>query len=661
MIAKQQTSHVQRYKKWFPYIRYSFIILIGLLDTTHTFLHAFMFFKVFLPSLPRILFHASKQAMELMSSSSLESIWNIKKTNIWKRLLQPIMELVRNETTLHQKKNDQDMNPFENGGTELSLQRSSLGCFFLCLLFHMLATLCSSFSTKICYTLNCCSISFFQYFVIRFIQNMNLKIQVWIVLISWVIFVQFVGTWQLRMTLMKHGILPMVFLAVIIFGWIGPNKWANNPTPNSKDNSLHALPTSLLHTKSYWTKKTGPWFQSTKWPLFCSFRDLYLFIKALILATCIMSSSFFLSYWCLTSTNYGWIHNINSISKYHELKDLDPQIRLQARTLENMANPIMNGTAVISTIITSSSETLCSVENKDQTIQTTTTTSRTKNSKKCFPLVFKPDQCTTNSRGVNIIHDMEEAKQYIQQRQIMEKETHTLVQEYFGGGEEFVIFYVQYPYLLEWLPSVFYNRGFIKSIGRRNIKTRFRGSYSVDSLSFGERRKKSIRSREMHGAYTIEEADELWTPDLLSMVNEIASNVTGFYSGRIDIISKDTASFKRGELFVLEINQNAIGCISEKSCCCTSYFQHLPSDKSYTDKKAELGWAFPEKRKWYHSSWMIPFRATRTMCMQLWIGFQNILLGHVTLWTLLWEGIPSFHKREVQCGLGNHEHYFARP
>jgi len=163
----------------------------------------------------------------------------------------------------------------------------------------------------------------------------------------------------------------------------------------------------------------------------------------------------------------------------------------------------------------------------------------------------------------------------------------------------------------------------------------------------------------LHGAYTIEEAEELFTPILLSKIHDISQNVTGFHSGRIDVIAKNDISLQKGEIHVLEINQNAIGCISEKPCCCTSYFKR--GIKTPQHKNIKYDWAFPEKRHWYHRTWMISFRAIRTMVMQIWIGFHNILLGRVSFLSLLIKGIPKFHEREAQCGLGNHEHYVARP
>ena len=73
-----------------------------------------------------------------------------------------------------------------------------------------------------------------------------------------------------------------------------------------------------------------------------------------------------------------------------------------------------------------------------------------------YPLIFKPNECTTSSRGVTPIYNQQEALQYILQRDQSHAERTTLAQEFFQGPE-LSIFYFRFPYL---------SHGFIKTLGK---------------------------------------------------------------------------------------------------------------------------------------------------------------------------------------------------
>eukprot|EP00591_Stephanopyxis_turris_P004505 CAMPEP_0195524294 /NCGR_PEP_ID=MMETSP0794_2-20130614/24017_1 /TAXON_ID=515487 /ORGANISM="Stephanopyxis turris, Strain CCMP 815" /LENGTH=427 /DNA_ID=CAMNT_0040654477 /DNA_START=680 /DNA_END=1963 /DNA_ORIENTATION=- len=427
-------------------------------------------------------------------------------------------------------------------------------------------------------------------------------------MIIWFYFVKYVGVWQLRMNLFNHGIVPIFICALIVFGFVRPRqKRYEASIPHIDEDGARQTPLpscysgiTVTHRSSSRRSKLG----GLSWGGIRLAVTLRVILPAIFFATISTFAAFFVAYWSLTATNFGWTHNIRDFSKSFTLSELTPTLRLNAVSL------------VEPDTIDEVTRTFCQDDDY-------------KSSKVgCYPLVFKPDQCTTDSRGVQVIHTKEEALIYIKERDDARKEECTMIQQYYNEGEEFVIFYVRFPYR---------RKGFIKSIGHRNKMIGFDKAYS-----------KSSAKRENHGSYTIDEVDNLGTPELLSALNDISYNITGFHSGRLDIKARNKLALQRGEFFVLEINQNAIGCISEKRCCCTTYWK---------DKFGQ--WAFPNNRHWYHQEWILSFRAVRTMAMQIWIGFNNILFGNVTLFTLVFKGIPSFRARTLRCG--NQEHWVARP
>ena len=300
-----------------------------------------------------------------------------------------------------------------------------------------------------------------------------------------------------------------------------------------------------------------------------------------------------MAYWALVSTNYFWIRllggrrGLGHVSKSGTLSQLDPGINLRASRLGAVQ---LNNLTHISELI------------HGRGFQ--------------FPLIAKPDECTTSSRAVDVIRNLEEARGYFVERYKAHKETGTMLQDMYKGGKEYVVFYVRFP----WEKS-----GRLKSIGLRAQMVHF----------------KTKDNGFKHAEYTISEADHLWSPSLLAKFDEISYNVSGFFSGRVDIKASSEAALQRGEFKVLEINFNAIGCISEKPCCCTSFHT--------------LG----VQHRWYHQPWANNLRLIRTMTFQILIGWVNIMTNQSNLWVFLHVGLPSFYTMSQRCG--HHEMYFARP
>ena len=744
------------------------VVFIGaVLDSTHTFLHIFLFFKIVLPSLSYMIEFAVRQIilhriitipfkLQTLNKYNVVAKESRRKTKVEKaNEYRGKRKFKNNSKVMNHISNkiiDDECCPSEVGNISINnypdrISLSSNGWLLISMIIFLSSNLCFLVvrSTLITYTLNCCALASFFEYMKETIQKISPTVKVSSLIFSWLYFVKFIGEWQLRMDLMNHGILPAIFVAIISLGYRnrkcierqsrydlmrGPLV-KRHPTSFIADAIVDSYLICILWAPLFLCHTNKKRFKS----IFARNARLLLpLLKAFVLATCITFTSFAFAYWCLTATNYGWVSNIRNISKMHELNGIDPHLRLHARTLEYkrlILPPSTKGkkpfTQKKSQLIDSSfasqhhysnvknNQLICGHADLDSN-QTTKSASIAKglsnkfigdnynpilnnNSRDCFPIVVKPNQCTTNSRGVEVMHTLDDVYHYIakRQRETEGKEKETMLQQYMGKGEEFVIFYVRFPYFpffsKAYHDTFFYrilgNRaGFIKSIGRRNIQVPF-SSAKVKRKRWNNdlSKEKNINSnKETHGSYTIEEADDLFTISLLSAINKISMNMTGFHSGRIDVMAKNIASFRHGDFRILEINQNAIGCISEKPCCCTSYFRHHKpisskhhnrnnpirikvdtnvgnsAKRNITGNERNINyWMFPHKRKWYHSKWMIPFRATRTMTMQIWIGFHNILQGNVPLSTLLVEGLPSFHKRELLCGLGNHEHYVARP
>ena len=345
---------------------------------------------------------------------------------------------------------------------------------------------------------------------------------------------------------------------------------------------------------------------------------------ALAIATVLSGFGFFLAYWMLLSTNYFWVRavtgdahdGVGHVSKSGTLSELDPALTLHSSRVGSVQ--ITNFSHVLEVI---------------------------EKSGRKFPFIAKPDECTTSSRGVDVIRDAHDAHDYFLGRCEAQKERATMFQDIYHGGKEFVIFYVRFP----WERS-----GRLKSIGSRSRMVAYdsgktmRGGGGGGGGGHGGNDGSSPTAAPLQfkrAEYFITEKDELWTPALMAKFDEISYNVTGFYSGRVDIKTPSDEALQRGEFSIMEINFNAIGCIAEKPCCCTSF-------------DTDAGWVHPNRR-WYHNKWVNILRRVRTGTFQVFIGAANILSGDSNLWVLLTAGLPKFYAMSQQCA--HHEMYFGRP
>ena len=221
-----------------------------------------------------------------------------------------------------------------------------------------------------------------------------------------------------------------------------------------------------------------------------------------------------------------------------------------------------------------------------------------------YPLIFKPNECTTSSRGVTPIYNHQEALQYILQRDQSHAERTTLAQEFFQGPE-LSIFYFRFPYL---------SHGFIKTLGvRLKEKDGFKSTYGISTRN------------------------DLITPELIQFFDELTIKM-GVFSARLDTMVSSFSDLKIGkDLKIIDVNGNAIGCIDEKPV-------HLFNKEKYNGLANTL-------------------RRLRTTWMQMYIGLMNVVVGNAKLIDVL-VAFPQLIARHYQCPMGrdgNVEHLlFAR-
>jgi hypothetical protein len=225
-----------------------------------------------------------------------------------------------------------------------------------------------------------------------------------------------------------------------------------------------------------------------------------------------------------------------------------------------------------------------------------------------FPKIFKPNECTTSSRGVAPIHNIKEGIEYIEKRDKAGLERTTLAQSFYKG-QELSVFYVRYPYM---------STGFIKTLGYR-LK---------------------IKDSVLH-TYGITTRNDLITRKTINVYDIATKRMHGFYTGRIDTMVplEDSENvIKNGDpdnFHFLDINGNAIGCIDEKPI-------HLFGRTKYEGMSNEL-------------------RRVRTQFMQFYIGGINILIGNARF-NEFFQGMVKLAARFHHCrgAAGHMEHWFAR-
>jgi hypothetical protein len=237
-----------------------------------------------------------------------------------------------------------------------------------------------------------------------------------------------------------------------------------------------------------------------------------------------------------------------------------------------------------------------------------------------YPVIFKPNECTTSSRGVEPIYNRNGAIKYLNERDRMHAERTTLAQEFFKGPE-ISIFYARYPYL---------SSGFIKTLGLR-LKTKKKGKH------WDPKTKKFVQNEGHLSSYGILTRNHLITPKLVQFYDRLTKKM-GVYSARLDTMVPNLDDLQKGQfLKIIDVNGNAIGCIDEKPI-------HLFGKARYNDLANEL-------------------RRIRTAWMQVYIGLMNVVLGNVKITRVLM-AFPKLIARQYRCPLGetgNVEHLlFAR-
>jgi len=139
-----------------------------------------------------------------------------------------------------------------------------------------------------------------------------------------------------------------------------------------------------------------------------------------------------------------------------------------------------------------------------------------------YPIIFKPNVCSGLSTNVKIIHNVKEAKEYIDKHNVNE----ILIQEFIDYDTELGILYEK---------DLFTNKGKIISIVRKQSnKTKImygcEGEISCDNLNY------------------------IINDNLNELFYKISNNIPDFYVGRYDIKCKDIDSFIKGKFYILELN-----------------------------------------------------------------------------------------------------------
>jgi hypothetical protein len=251
-------------------------------------------------------------------------------------------------------------------------------------------------------------------------------------------------------------------------------------------------------------------------------------------------------------------------------------------------------------------------------------------SNESYPLILKPGMCTTSNKGVRPVTNVSEVLEYLESSPIRGPSIQrggcfTMAQRMLVSKKEFVIFYMRYPYQ---------NRGFIKVLGERG-RARVKGNGSVDrhydKAYFGDYFFSKLRY-------------DLVSPELLAWCDKLSHNLPGGWnSGRLDLKVKADEDLKHvRNIGILEINLNAIGDIAEKPL--------FPwNENEPTLKEIHSGIV----------GMLRPVRQVRTILVQLYIGWYNLLSGNLPP-SLFFARLPILIGRAELCQANYIEHLWGR-
>ncbi|UJR07454.1 hypothetical protein I4U23_011741 [Adineta vaga] len=222
-----------------------------------------------------------------------------------------------------------------------------------------------------------------------------------------------------------------------------------------------------------------------------------------------------------------------------------------------------------------------------------------------FPVIIKPNICTTNSAGVRLCHDLNCLIQYVEERKEIEfRQNYTswIIQDA-ANGKEVVVFFFRYPY---------YKKGFVKSVGIRK-----KAKLLNISMSNGN---------DLQASYSTKDVNYLATPQFVQFFNDLTENFTGYTGGRFDVIIANLklAMATGTGIHVLEGNIFPLGDIEEKAAGIS-----------------------------------MKIRAIRTMMLQIWMGFITLLGGYQSDVIVLLTNMSRLVKRYYQCH--NHENLYGVP
>lgn len=146
-----------------------------------------------------------------------------------------------------------------------------------------------------------------------------------------------------------------------------------------------------------------------------------------------------------------------------------------------------------------------------------------------YPVVFKDNYCTTNGQGVELIHDSDQAQNYLNTTK-----NDTIIQQMCDYPYEFGISYERPP----WTKV-----GKIISVvdTTENRACHLRRDFDEIHSQCNDR-----------GSFTVR--NDLITPALHSSVETVSQNIPGFYVGRYDVKTKSIEDLKQGRFKVIELN-----------------------------------------------------------------------------------------------------------
>jgi hypothetical protein len=142
-----------------------------------------------------------------------------------------------------------------------------------------------------------------------------------------------------------------------------------------------------------------------------------------------------------------------------------------------------------------------------------------------YPVIFKPIICTTVSKNVKVIRNIEEANNYMKRNDIDLK--NIMVQKFITFKNEIGILYEK---------NLMNSKGSIISMVRK-----YSSNSDIMDSCFGENE--------------CEDLTYLVTPQLNFIIDEISNYIPDFYVGRYDIKYKNLESLLQGkEFYILEVN-----------------------------------------------------------------------------------------------------------